>query len=57
MPDDEGTVGIPPDLVPRLLFGEGGAVALEDHPDVFLGRFRPLMATLFPPVRQDILTW
>jgi hypothetical protein len=52
-----GAVGIPPDLVPRLVFGAGGALALEDHPDVYLGRFRPLMAALFPPQRVDLLTW
>jgi hypothetical protein len=56
-PDDVGTVGIPPDLVPQLLFGEGGVLGIEDHPDVYLDRFRPLMAALFPPLRVDLLTW
>ena len=56
-PDETGGVGIPPDLVPRLLFGRAGAVALEEHPDVYLGRCRPLMAALFPPLTVDLLTW
>jgi GNAT superfamily N-acetyltransferase len=55
--DDVGAVGVPPDLVPRLLFGEGGAHGIEEHPDVHLGRLRPLMAALFPPLRLDLLTW
>jgi len=52
-----GAVGIPPELVTELVFGEGGVLALEDHPDVYLGRSRPLMAALFPPQRVDLLTW
>lgn len=56
-PDDVGAVGVPPDLVPQLVFGEGGALAIEDHPDVHLGRHRPLMATFFPRQRVDLLTW
>ena len=55
--DDDSGVGVPPDLVPNLVFGAGGAVALEGHPDVYLGRFRPLMDALFPPMRIDLLTW
>jgi hypothetical protein len=56
-PDDVGGIGIPPDLVPQLLFGEGGVLGIENHPDVYLDRFRPLMAALFPPQRVDLLTW
>jgi predicted N-acetyltransferase YhbS len=58
-PDDEDgvAVGVAPDLVPLLLFGEGGVLALEDHPDVYLGRMRPLMTALFPPLTVDLLTW
>ncbi len=56
-PDEDGAVGIPPEQVPLLLFGEGGVAALEDDPDVYLGPFQPLMAALFPPLRLDILTW
>ena len=56
-PDEAGAVGIPPELVPLLLFGTGGLAALEEDPDVYLGVFRPLMAALFPPLRLDILTW
>ena len=56
-PDEAGAVGIPPDLVPLLLFGEGGVVGIENHPDVSLDRFQPLMAALFPPQRVDLLTW
>ena len=56
-PDDVGGVGVPPDLIPQLLFGEGGVLGIEDHPDVYLDRFRPLMAALFPPLRVDLLTW
>lgn len=56
-PDDAGAVGVPPDLVACLLFGEGGALGIEDHPDVYLGRMRPLLAALFPPLRIDLLTW
>jgi predicted N-acetyltransferase YhbS len=56
-PDEDGAVGIPPELVPLLLFGEGGVAVLEDDPDVYLGAFGPLMAALFPPLRLDILTW
>ncbi|MDQ1392493.1 MAG: hypothetical protein QOF30_1470 [Acidimicrobiaceae bacterium] len=56
-PDEDGAVGIPPEHVPLLLFGEGGVAALEDDPDVYLGPFRPLMVALFPPLRLDILTW
>jgi hypothetical protein len=57
-PDDgDAAAGVPPDLVANLVFGAGGAIALEVHPDVYLGRFRPLMAALFPPLRIDLLTW
>jgi GNAT superfamily N-acetyltransferase len=56
-PDDDGGVGIAPDLVPMLLFGPDGVLALADHPDVYLGRFRPLMAALFPPLTLDVLVW
>jgi GNAT superfamily N-acetyltransferase len=56
-PDEVGAVGIAPDLVPHLIFGEGGVRGIEDHPDVYLGRFQPLMAVLFPPLRVDLLTW
>ncbi|MDQ1356741.1 MAG: hypothetical protein QOG44_1114 [Acidimicrobiaceae bacterium] len=56
-PEEVGAVGIPPELVPLLLFGTGGLAALEEDPDVYLGVFRPLMAALFPPLRLDILTW
>jgi hypothetical protein len=56
-PDDEGAVGVPPDLVPMLLFGEGGAAGIEDQQDVHFGGHRPLMAALFPPLRVDLLTW
>ncbi len=56
-PDKVDAVGVAPDLVPMLLFGEGGVAALADHPDVFLGPWAPLMAALFPPLSLDLLTW
>lgn len=49
---------VAPDLVGPLLFGpEGFAGLSRRHPDVFAGSAaRPLLSTLFPPVRSDILT-
>jgi hypothetical protein len=55
-PEDEGVVGVPPDLVATLLLGRYGALELERrHDDVTLGNSRTLMATLFPRVRAEVL--
>lgn len=57
-PVSSGGAGVAPDHVAKLLFGRHGAVGLERrHPDVNLGRRRGLMATLFPPVTADLLTY
>ncbi|MGH3681922.1 MAG: GNAT family N-acetyltransferase [Natronosporangium sp.] len=49
---------VAPDLVGPLLFGPDGFAGLSRrHPDVFAtAAVRPLLSTLFPPVRSDILT-
>ena len=53
-----GGAGVAPDMVGPLLFGPDGIDGLaERHPDVYPGRDGPLMSTLFPPVRADLLTF
>lgn len=57
-PVGAGGSGVPPDAVAPLLFGPFGAVGLEERvPDCNLGRQRPLMDALFPPLSADILTF
>jgi hypothetical protein len=53
----EPDVHIPPDLLPRLLFGAADVLDWENDPDVDLGRHRDLMAALLPVVRSDVLIW
>ena len=59
--DDSGRsqpdVHIPPDLLPRLLFGAGYVLDWENDPDVELGPHRDLVAALLPPVQSDVLIW
>jgi predicted N-acetyltransferase YhbS len=59
--DDSGRpqpdVHIPPDLLPRLLFGAGHVLDWENDPDVDLGPHRDLMLALLPPVQSDVLIW
>jgi predicted N-acetyltransferase YhbS len=57
-PVSKGGSGIPPDAIPPLLLGPYGALGLEERlPDCFLGRQRELMAALFPPRTNDVLTF
>ncbi|HEX6872641.1 MAG TPA: GNAT family N-acetyltransferase [Micromonosporaceae bacterium] len=57
-PGSVGGAGVAPDLIGPLLFGPDGIAGLvERHPDVYAGRNEALMATLFPPVRADLLTF
>jgi hypothetical protein len=48
---------IPPDLLPRLLFGAGDVLDWQNDPDVDLGPHRDLIAALLPPVESDVLIW
>jgi hypothetical protein len=58
LPVAAGGAGVPPDLIAALLFGPHGALQLEAwHPDCNLGRRRALVATFFPPVTADMLTY
>lgn len=50
-------VHIPPDLLPRLLFGAGYVLDWENDPDVDLGPHRDLVVALLPAVRSDVLIW
>lgn len=53
-----GGIGVPPDVVPDLLFGPHGAARLERrHADCNLGPQRMLADALFPPVSADVLTF
>jgi hypothetical protein len=56
-PASDGAVGVPPDLTARLLFGEEGIAALEEHPDVELGPHRALFEVLFPRQHVDAMIW
>jgi hypothetical protein len=57
-PVSKGGSGVPPDAIAALLVGVHGAAGLEEHlPDCLLGRQRELMATLFPPLTADLLTF
>ncbi len=57
-PVSKGGSGLPADAVPALVFGPYGALGLEERlPDCLLGRQRDLMASLFPPVHGDLLTF
>jgi predicted N-acetyltransferase YhbS len=53
----QADVHIPPDLLPRLLFGAGYVLDYEDDPDVDLGAHRDLVLALLPPVQSDVLVW
>ena len=56
-PEDEGAVGVPPDLLVTLLMGRFDALELERRQqDVVLGRQRGLMGVLFPAVVSDLAT-
>ena len=50
-------VHLPPDLLPRLLFGPGNVLDWENDPDVDLGARRDLLAVLLPPLLSDVLIW
>lgn len=53
-----GGIGVPPDVLPDLLFGPHGAARLEHlHADCNLGPQRTLADALFPPVAADVLTF
>ncbi len=57
-PVSAGGSGVPPDVLPPLLFGPHGALGLERrHPDLMLGRQREVMSVLFPPMQTDLLTY
>jgi Acetyltransferase (GNAT) domain len=50
-------VHLPPDLLPRLLFGPGNVLDWENDPDVDLGDRRDLLAVLLPSLLSDVVIW
>ena len=57
-PGSAGAVGVAPDALGALLFGQRGLAGLTAlRPDVYAGDASPLYEALFPPVTADLLTY